>query len=84
MEHFGGFGLIYVNTKINMKGLLFLGALCLVTSCVSIRFPETMKVDIRIPENFDAEKIQVLIDTLKSQKVDAKLEFNIIPNDKND
>lgn len=49
------------------------------TSCVSIRFPETMKVDITIPENFDAEKIQVIIDTLKSQHVDAKIELSILP-----
>ena len=53
----------------------------LITSCVSIRFPETMKVDILVPENFDVNKIQILIDTLKSHKVDTKLEFNVIPND---
>ena len=59
--------------------LLVLLSLTLMTSCVSIRFPETMKVDITIPENFDAEKIQVIIDTLKSQHVDAKIELSILP-----
>lgn len=34
-------------------------------SCVTIRFPENIKVDITVPENFDAENIKILVDTLR-------------------
>tara|TARA_B100000900_G_C20120301_1_gene529638 strand:- start:369 stop:554 length:186 start_codon:yes stop_codon:yes gene_type:complete len=50
---------------------------------VSIRFPETIKVDITVPENLDIEKVQVIIDTLRGvnlkgeNKIDAVFEFNL-------
>ena len=55
-------------------------------SCVSIRFPESIKVDISIPENLDLEKVKVIIDTLKGvnlkgKNLDAVMEFNIIKKD---
>ena len=52
-------------------------------SCVSIRFPESIKVDISIPENLDIEKVEVIIDTLRGvnlkgkNKIDGIFEFNI-------
>ena len=52
-------------------------------SCVSIRFPETIKVDITVPENLDIEKVQVIIDTLRGvnlkgeNKIDGVFEFNL-------
>ena len=54
-----------------------------VFSCVSIRFPESIKVDITVPENLDIEKVQVIIDTLRGlnkqgkNKIDGVIEFNI-------
>ena len=50
-----------------MKNLLRIAILSLIIfySCVSVRFPETIKVDITIPSDFDIDKMQILIDTLK-------------------
>ena len=50
-----------------MKNLLSISILSLIIfySCVSVRFPETIKVDISVPSDFDIDKIQILIDTLK-------------------
>ena len=50
-----------------MKNLLSISILSLFIfySCVSVRFPETIKVDISVPSDFDIDKIQILIDTLK-------------------
>ena len=50
-----------------MKNLLRVAILSLIIfySCVSVRFPETIKVDITIPSDFDIDKMQILIDTLK-------------------
>ena len=47
-----------------MKNILFISLLSLsICSCVSIRFPESIKVDITVPENLDIEKVEVIIDT---------------------
>ncbi len=59
-----------------MNPVLLILALSLFVSCVSVRFPETIKVDINVPENFDVEKMQILIYTLRSQKVDEQLSFS--------
>ena len=54
-----------------------------VISCVSIRFPETIKVNITVPEDFNVEKIKVIIDTLKGynkngkNKINGVFEFNL-------
>jgi len=41
-----------------MKNLLIISAFSLsAISCVSIRFPETIKVDITIPKDFNIEKV---------------------------
>ena len=70
-----------------MKKLIVIFLLSLsIYSCVSIRFPESIKVDISIPENLDLEKVQVIIDTLrgvnlKGKNLDAVMEFNIIKKD---
>lgn len=67
-----------------MKKILLTALLSLsVLSCVSIRFPESIKVDITVPENLDLEKVQVIIDTLKGvsrkgKNIDAVMEFNIV------
>ncbi len=70
-----------------MKKILLTALLSLsVLSCVSIRFPESIKVDITVPENLDLEKVQVIIDTLKGvsrkgKNIDAVMEFNIVKKD---
>ena len=68
--------------KILLTALLSLSIL----SCVSIRFPESIKVDITDPENLDLEKVQVIIDTLKGvsrkgKNIDAVMEVNIVKRD---
>jgi starvation-inducible outer membrane lipoprotein len=70
-----------------MKKTLLIVFFCLsLSSCVSIRFPESIKVDITVPENLDIEKVQVIIDTLKGinrkgKNIDALMEFNIVKKD---
>ena len=70
-----------------MKKILLTALLSLsVLSCVSIRFPESIKVDITVPENLDLEKAQVIMDTLKGvsrkgKNIDAVMEFNIVKKD---
>ena len=70
-----------------MKKILLTALLSLsVLSCVSIRFPESIKVDITVPENLNPEKVQVIIDTLKGvsrkgKNIDAVMEFNIVKKD---
>ena len=71
-----------MNEKILLTALLSLSIL----SCVSILFPESIKVDITVPENLDLEKVQVIIDTLKGvsrkgKNIDAVMEFNIVKRD---
>ena len=71
-----------MNEKILLTAPLSLSIL----SCVSIRFPESIKVDITVPENLDLEKVQVIIDTLKGvsrkgKNIDAVMEFNIVKRD---
>ena len=52
-----------------MKKTFFVAlASLLIYSCVSVRFPETIKVDITVPEDFDVEQMKILIDTLKGNK----------------
>ena len=45
-------------------------------SCVTIKFPEYIKVDITTPENFDADKIQILVDTPWGLNKKSKNEIN--------
>jgi hypothetical protein len=67
-----------------MKNILLISLLSFsIYSCVSIRFPESIKVDITVPENLDIEKVQVIIDTLRGlnkqgeNKIDGVFQFNI-------
>ena len=60
-----------------MKKLLLISVFSLsIISCVSIRFPETIKVDIAVPEDFNIEKVQVIIDTLKGYNKKGKNKIN--------
>ena len=79
-SHINCFMQYFKNNK--FKKLFFLSILILfIYSCVSIRFPETIKVDITVPSDFDVEKMQILIDTLRGlnkkgeKKVNGTVEF---------
>ena len=51
-----------------MKKLLALFVLLTAAaSCVIIRFPETMHVDVNVPEDFTQKDVEVIIDTLKNK-----------------
>tara|TARA_A100001015_G_C14936992_1_gene690890 strand:- start:403 stop:675 length:273 start_codon:yes stop_codon:yes gene_type:complete len=45
-------------------------------SCISIRFPEKVQIDITVPENLDMEKVQVIIDTLRGLNKNDKNKLN--------
>ena len=57
-----------------MKKLLpIIIALITLNSCISLQFPDSINVDITIPEDTDIEKIEVMIDTLRAQAKDYNL-----------
>jgi len=61
-----------------MKKLLALSVLLTVaTSCVIIRFPETMHVDVKVPEDFTQKDVEVIIDTLKNGKLEGVIQVKI-------
>ena len=43
-------------------------------SCVALRFPDKMEININVPEDFDIEKLEIIVDTLRSQ---AKNKFDM-------
>ncbi len=61
-----------------MKKLLSLFALLITaSSCVIIRFPDTMNVDVKVPEAFTKKDVEVIIDTLKNGKLEGVIEVKI-------
>ncbi len=61
-----------------MKKLLSLFALLITaSSCVIIRFPDTMNVDVKVPEDFTKKDVEVIIDTLKNGKLEGVIEVKI-------
>jgi len=49
------------------KFLPIIIALITLNSCISLKFPDSVNVEITLPEDIDIEKIEVIIDTLKAQ-----------------
>ena len=50
-------------------------------SCVALKFPDKMEININIPEDFDIEKLEIIVDTLRSQaknKFDMKVEIGTV------
>ena len=50
-------------------------------SCVSLKFPDKMEININVPEDFDIEKLEIIVDTLRSQaknKFDMKVEIGTV------
>ena len=50
-------------------------------SCVALKFPDKMEININVPEDFDIEKLEIIVDTLRSQaknKFDMKVEIETV------
>ncbi len=61
-----------------MKFTYLILLLLFITSCVSVRFPEELKVNVTFPENISEESISELIDkipsSLNNRNVKTKIE----------
>lgn len=61
-----------------MNKLLAFAALILMTSsCIIIRFPDTMHVDVSVPEDFQKEDVEIIIDTLNANKVQGVIQMKL-------
>ena len=50
-------------------------------SCISLKFPDKMEINISVPEDYDIEKLEILVDTLRSQakdKFDMQVEISTV------
>ena len=50
-------------------------------SCVALRFPDKMEININVPPDFDIEKLEIIVDTLRSQareKFDMQVEIGAV------
>ena len=69
-----------------MKKLLLITFIALTfSSCISLKFPDKMNINITVPEDYDIEKFETIIDTIKSQakdKYDLVLLGSIIKKEK--
>ena len=65
-----------------MKKLIILFMISyLVQSCVSLKFPDKMEINISVPEDYNIEKLEILVDTLRSQakdKFDMQVEIGTV------
>ena len=60
--------------------LLFMTSF-LFQSCISLKFPDKMEINISVPEDYDIEKLEILVDTLRSQakdKFDMQVEIGTV------
>ena len=60
-----------------MKFTYLILLLLFITSCVSVRFPEEVKVNVTFPENMSEESISELIDTIPSSLNNRNVKTNI-------
>ena len=54
-------------------------------SCVALRFPDKMEININVPSDFDIEKLEIIVDTLRSQareKFDMQVEIGAVKKSK--
>ena len=54
-------------------------------SCVALRFPDKMETNINVPEDYDIEKLEIIVDTLRSQaknKFDMQVEIGTVKKSK--
>jgi len=65
-----------------MKKLIILFIISyLVQSCISLKFPDKMEINISVPEDYNIEKLEILVDTLRSQakdKFDMQVEIGTV------
>lgn len=50
-------------------------------SCIALKFPDKMEINISVPEDYDIEKLEILVDTLRSQakdKFDMQVEIGTV------
>ena len=50
-------------------------------SCISLKFPDKMEINIAVPEVYDIEKLEILVVTLRSQakdKFDMQVEIGTV------
>ena len=50
-------------------------------SCIALKFPDKMEINISVPEDYDIEKLEILVDTLRSQakdNVDMQVEIGTV------
>ena len=50
-------------------------------SCIALRFPDKMEININVPSDFDIEKLEIIVDTLRSQareKFDMQVEIGAV------
>ena len=70
-----------------MKKLIILFLISyLVQSCISLKFPDKMEINISVPEDYNIEKLEILVDTLRSQardKFDMQVEIGTVKKSKN-
>jgi hypothetical protein len=60
-----------------MKFTYLILVLLFITSCVSVRFPEEVKVNVTFPENMSEESISELIDKIPSSLNNRNVKTNI-------
>tara|TARA_A100001011_G_scaffold83835_1_gene87622 strand:+ start:3088 stop:3309 length:222 start_codon:yes stop_codon:yes gene_type:complete len=60
-----------------MKFTYLILLLLFITSCVSVRFPEEIKVNVTFPENMSEESISELIDKIPSSLNNRNVKTNI-------
>ena len=69
-----------------MKKLIILFMISyLVQSCISLKFPDKMEINISVPEDYNIEKLEILVDTLRSQakdKFDMQVEIGTVKKSK--
>ena len=57
----------------------------LLQSCIALKFPDKMEINISVPEDYDIEKLEILVDTLRSQakdKFDMQVEIGTVKKSK--
>ena len=50
-------------------------------SCIALKFLVKMEINISVPEDYDIEKLEILVDTLRSQakdKFDMQVEIGTV------
>ena len=54
-------------------------------SCVALKIPDKMEININVPEDFDIERLEIIVDTLRSQakeKFDMQVEIGTVKKSK--